>query len=84
MAPDSFAGAEILDSDSAWVAFADGAPRTSTLDMISAFSDHLLMAFQLRCAQGVGFTEIELQESIVAAHFAVLEKSQSGRRQHRV
>ena len=72
MAPDSFAGAEILDSDSAWVAFADSAPKAA-LQMISAFSDtHHGVSTEVRTE--VGFNEIELQESIEAAHFAVLER----------
>ena len=72
IAPESFAGAEIVSVGKAWIAFAGSAPETA-LNELKAFSDsHDSVSVQVRTDKG--FTEVELQEAIEAAHFAVLEK----------
>ena len=72
VAPESFAGAEIVDAGNAWIAFAGSAPQ-SALNLIDAFSDnHDGVSIEVRTDKG--FTEVELQKAIKAAHFAVLEK----------
>ncbi len=72
--PESFTGAEIVDADNAWVAFAGSAPR-SALAIINTFkSSHSGVAVEVRT--GKGFTEAELQRAIEAAHYAVLNTTE--------
>jgi hypothetical protein len=69
--PEAFAGAEIVDAGHAWVAFADDAPQASR-DWIDGFSSsHSGVSVEVRT--GLGFTELELQKAVPAAHYAVFE-----------
>ena len=70
-APAAFAGAEIVDADHAWVAFAGQPPKTA-LDIIDTFtSSYSGVSVEVRTNQG--FTEAELKKAIPAVHYAVLE-----------
>ena len=74
IAPDSFTGAEIVDSENAWVAFAASAPQEA-LNIINTFDDsHDDVSIEVRTNKG--FTEVELKKSIEAAHFAVLGRTE--------
>lgn len=69
--PEAFAGAEIVDAGHAWVAFADSAPEAA-LDWIDVFSSsHKAISVEVRT--GLGFTEVELEKAVPAAHYAVFE-----------
>jgi len=69
-APGAFAGAEIVDADHAWVAFAGRAPDTA-LEVIGSFiRSHGGVLVEVRT--DLGFTEEELQKAIEVVHFAVL------------
>lgn len=68
--PAAFSGAAIVDGDHVWIAFAGSAPEAA-LAMIDAFSGQNGVSFEVRT--GLGFTEVELQAAIPAAHFAVYE-----------
>ena len=70
-APTSFAGAEIMGNDRAWVAFTGSAPE-SAIEIIAEFSrSHSRIYVEIRT--GYGFSEAELKEAIPAVHYAVLE-----------
>ena len=69
-APTSFAGAEIVGNDRAWVAFTGSAPE-SAIEIIDEFSrSHNGIHVEIRT--GYGFSEAELKEAIPAVHYAVL------------
>ena len=69
-APTSFAGAEIVGNDRAWVAFTGSAPE-SAIEIIDEFSrSHSGIHVEIRT--DYGFTEVELREAIPAVHYAVL------------
>ena len=69
-APTSFAGAEIVGDDRAWVAFTGSAPE-SAIEIIDEFSrSHSGIHVEIRT--GYGFSEVELREAIPAVHYAVL------------
>ncbi len=69
--PAAFAGAEIVDTGHAWVAFAGPAPE-SARDIIGTFrSSHSGVSVEVR--DNLGFTEVELERAIEAVHFAVLK-----------
>ncbi|MGH8937232.1 MAG: hypothetical protein ACRDXD_13395 [Acidimicrobiia bacterium] len=68
--PGAFAGAQIVDAENAWVAFAGTAPE-SARGMIDTFrSHHSGVSVDLRT--NLGFAEVELQRAIEEVHFAVL------------
>ena len=68
-APETFAGAEIVDANNAWIAFT-GAPPKAALDIIDAFnSEHGGVSVEVRTGQQI--TEAELEEAIPAVHYAV-------------
>ncbi len=73
-APTAFTGAEIVDASNAWVAFASDAPQAA-LDIIGTFrTGHSGISVEVRT--GKGFTEVELEKAIEAAHFAVYEATE--------
>ncbi len=69
--PGAFTGAEITDAGHAWVAFAGSAPKAA-LSMIGTFTrSHSGVSIEVRADKG--FTEVELEKAIKAAHFAVYD-----------
>ena len=69
--PEAFTGAQIVDDNRAWVAFAGQVPEGAS-EMIDTFgSTHSDISVEVRI--DLGFTEVELQTAIEAVHFAVLE-----------
>ena len=69
--PGAIAGAEIIDGDGAWVAFAAGAPE-GAIAIIDEFEKaHEAVAVEVRA--DFGFTEVELEKAIAAVHYAVFE-----------
>lgn len=69
--PEAFTGAEIVDAESAWVAFASDAPDGATA-VVEAFEKaHATVAVDIRA--NVGFTEVDLEKAILAVHYAVFE-----------
>ena len=69
VAPDTFAGAEIVDGSHAWIGFA-GSPPAAALDIIDAFnSKHSSISVEVRTGQTI--TEAELEEAVPAVHYAV-------------
>ena len=72
--PNAFAGAEIVDNNGAWIAFAGQIP-SSARAIIEAFSG-TNSGISVEARANLGFTEVELQSAIEAAHFAVLESTQ--------
>lgn len=71
--PQAFTGAEIMDSENAWVAFADRAPEGAR-DIIQKFVSNHGITVDTRT--GIGFTELELQGAIEEVHLAVLERDE--------
>ncbi len=72
--PDAFTGAEIVDAENAWIAFAGNTPEVA-LDWIGVFSaSHQGISVEIRT--GLGFTELELEQAIPAAHYAVFDASE--------
>ena len=68
-APETFAGAEIVDGSHAWIAFT-GPPPAAALDIIDAFtSSHSSISVEVRTNKSI--TAAELEEAIPAVHFAV-------------
>ena len=68
-APDTFAGAEIVDATNAWIAFTDTPPKVA-LDIIDAFTgNHSRVSVEVRTRHTI--TEAELEEAIPAVHYAV-------------
>ena len=67
--PEAFTGAEIVDAGNAWVAFAGSAPAAATSIIDNFTSNHSGVSVEVRAEKG--FTEVELQKAINAAHFAV-------------
>ena len=69
--PDAFTGAKIVDAGTAWVAFAGEVPNEATqvLDEFSTYFGHI----EVQVWPDYGFTELELEKAIEAAHFAVYE-----------
>ena len=68
--PDAFTGAEIVDGDSAWVAFAGDAPQAA-LDILDIFrNSHSGISVEVRT--GLGYSEAELHNAIQAVHYAAL------------
>ena len=69
--PEAFTGAEIVDGEGAWVAFAAGAPDKA-VEIIEAFEKaHAAVAVEVR--PDFGFTEVELEKAIEAVHYAVFD-----------
>ena len=68
--PGAFTGAEIVDAGNAWVAFAGSAPAAATTIINTFTSSHSGVSVDVRADKG--FTEVELEKAIKAAHFAVL------------
>ena len=70
VAPQDFAGAEIVGPRHARIAFA-GQPPKAALDILDIFrNSHSGISVEVRT--GLGFTEEELQRAIPAVHYAVL------------
>ena len=68
-APNTFAGAEIVDATHAWVAFTEPPPEEA-LDIIDAFTrKHGSILVEVRASSTI--TEAELEEAIPAVHYAV-------------
>ncbi len=70
-APGAFTGAEITDAGNAWVAFAGSAPAAATSIIDNFTSNHSGVSVEVRTDKG--FTEVELQKAIEAAHIVVFE-----------
>ena len=72
--PAAFTGAEIVDASNAWVAFKSRAPQAA-LDIIGTFENsHSSVSVEVRTDKG--FTEVELERAIEAAHFAVYDATE--------
>ena len=70
-APETFAGAEIVDGSHAWIAFT-GPPPKAALDIVDIFtSSHSGVAVEVRTSRSV--TEAELETAIPAVHYAVFK-----------
>ncbi|MDE2686339.1 MAG: hypothetical protein OXI16_02405 [Chloroflexota bacterium] len=69
-APTSFAGAEIVGDDRAWIAFTGDAPE-SALEIIDTFT-RSYSGIHVEIRTDYGFSEVELNEAIPAVHYAVL------------
>ena len=68
-APETFAGAEIVDATNAWIAFT-GPPPVAALDIIDTFtSTHSGVSVEVRTNRGL--TAAELEEAVPAVHYAV-------------
>ena len=69
--PGAFTGAEIVDAGNAWVAFTGSAPAAATPIINNFTSSHSGVSVEVRANKG--FTEVELEKAIKAAHFAVYD-----------
>jgi hypothetical protein len=70
VAPESFAGAEIVDARNAWVAFTGDVPAVA-LPLVEAFSaQYPNVSVSMRTGSGV--SELDLEAAIESAHYAVL------------
>ncbi len=70
-APEAFTGAQVVDGEGAWVAFAASAPDEA-VRIVEAFEKaHSAVAVDVR--HDFGFTEVDLEIAIEAVHYAVLE-----------
>ena len=70
-APETFAGAEIVDGSHAWIAFA-GPPPKAAFDIIDIFTtSHSGVSVEVRTSQSV--TAAELETAIPAVHYAVFK-----------
>lgn len=70
-APDSYAGAAVVDANHAWIAFAGQAPESAG-GVLAAFSNsHAGVSVDIRT--NLGFSEVELQQAIEKIHYAVFE-----------
>ena len=70
VAPEAFAGAEIVGPRQARIAFAGQPPKT-VLNILDIFSNsHGGVSVEVRT--GLGYSEAELQKAIPAVHYAVL------------
>ena len=70
VAPEIFAGAEIVDDSNAWIAFVEQPPKAA-LDILDIFrSSHSSISVEVRTSASI--TEAELQKAIPAVHYAVL------------
>ena len=68
-APETFAGAEIVDGSHAWIAFT-GPPPAAALDIIDAFtSSHSSISVEVRTNKSI--TAAELEEAIPEVHDAL-------------
>ena len=72
--PGAFTGAEIVDAGNAWVAFTGSAPAAATPIINNFTSSHSGVSVEVRANKG--FTEVELQKAIEAAHFAIFDSRQ--------
>ena len=69
VAPEIFAGAEIVDDSNAWIAFVEQPPKAA-LDILDIFrSSHSSISVEVRTSASI--TEAELQKAIPAVHYAV-------------
>ena len=69
VAPEIFAGAEIVDNSNAWIAFVEQPPKAA-LDILDIFkSSHSSISVEVRTNASI--TEAELQKAIPAVHYAV-------------
>ena len=70
-APETFAGAEIVDGANAWIAFT-GHPPKEALDIIDIFTgSHSGVTVEVRTDKS--FTEAEISDAVPAVHYALLE-----------
>jgi hypothetical protein len=70
-APEAFTGAQIVDGEGAWVAFAASAPDEAER-IVEAFEKaHAAVTVEFR--PDFGFTEVDLEIAIEAVHYAVFE-----------
>lgn len=72
--PDAFAGARIEDSGNPWIAFKNAAPNGAS-DAISSFDALPGSSREVEIITDRGFTEVELDDQLVTAHFAALEQT---------
>ena len=69
VAPEIFAGAEIVDDSNAWIAFVEQPPKAA-LDILDIFrNSHSSISVEVRTSASI--TEAELQKAIPAVHYAV-------------
>lgn len=70
VSPQAFAGAAIVDADTAWVAFKEATPQAAR-EIIATFErSHVGVSVGVRT--DVGFTELELEKAIPTVHYAIL------------
>ena len=70
-APETFAGAEIVDGANAWIAFT-GRPPKEALDIIDIFTgSHSGVSVEVRTSQSV--THAEISDAVPAVHYALLD-----------
>ena len=70
VAPEVFAGAEIVGDSNAWISFVEQPPQAA-LDILDIFrSSHSSISVEVRTNASI--TEAELQKAIPAVHYAVL------------
>ncbi len=68
-APETFAGAEIVDGTNAWIAFT-GDPPKEALDIIEIFTgSHSGVAVEVRTDKS--FTQAEISDAVPAVHYAL-------------
>ena len=68
-APDTFAGAEIVDGTNAWIAFT-GHPPKEALDIIDIFTgSHSGVAVEVRTDRSI--TQAEISDAVPAVHYAL-------------
>ena len=72
--PEIFAGAEIVDAQRAWVAFADS-PSDGALEIIDDFTlSQGSVAVEVRT--DLGFTEVDLESAITTVHYTVFDRAE--------
>lgn len=67
--PGAFTGAEIIDAENAWVAFASSAPPEA-IGLIDDFSEYY-PSVSVEVRPEAGFTEVELEEAVQAVHYSI-------------
>ena len=66
-APESFAGAEIVDGANAWISFT-GSPPKEALDIVDIFTgSHNGVAVEVRTDESI--TEVEISDAVPAVHY---------------
>lgn len=72
--PGAFTGAEIVDAGNAWVAFAGAVPQAAQNTIDDFTSNHSGVTVEVRANKG--FTQVELEKAVDAAHFAVFNSTE--------